>query len=47
MPRFVLVYLGWEERLRTGEEANTNSRTSKNAVKRKFNFGEFIFYELR
>jgi hypothetical protein len=32
MPRFVLVYLDSEERLRTGEEANANSRTSQNAV---------------
>jgi hypothetical protein len=36
MPRFVLVYLDWEKRLRTGEEADANSRTSQNAVKRKF-----------
>ena len=36
MARFVLVYLGWEERLRTGEEANANRRTSENSVNAKF-----------
>ena len=45
MPRFVLGYLDWEERLRTGQEADANSRTSKNAVKRKF--AGFAFYALR
>jgi hypothetical protein len=28
MPRFVVGYLDWEERLRTGQEADANSRTS-------------------
>jgi hypothetical protein len=46
MPRFVLVYLGWEERLRTGEEANANSRTSENSVKRKFAEGRLAEVQL-
>ena len=36
MSRFDLVYLDREERLRTGEQANANSRTSENAVTAKF-----------
>jgi hypothetical protein len=45
MPRFVLGYLTWEGRLRTGEEADVNSRSSQNSVKRKF--AELPFYALR
>ena len=36
MSDFVLGYLDWEGRLRTGEEADANSRSSQNAVKAKF-----------
>ena len=45
MPHFVLGYLGWEGRLRTGEEADANSRSSQNAVTAKF--AESTFHLLR
>jgi hypothetical protein len=45
MPRFVLGYLAWEGRLRTGEEVDANSRTSQNSV--PANFGEYPFHALR